>query len=112
MKKTLALLLALCLSTSASAQSIYGGATTLFSSVTTQYFVTSPNSTYTPNAYLLYAVAECIEQGGGGGGSTSNATGVSSGGGGGAGSEVRVLLIAAQLGVVETPTNIAAAECR
>src|SRR5258706_1428854 len=108
MKKILALLyLSLC--TTASAQGVYGGAATIFGSVTTQYFTTSANSTYTPNANLLFAVVECIGQGGGGGGSTSSATGVSSGGGGGGGSSVRVRLTAAQIGASQATTDTAAA---
>src|SRR4029077_1686878 len=78
-------------------------------SVTTQYFVTSANGTYTPNANLLYAMVECVGQGGGGGGSTSSATGVSSGGGGGAGGYARVRLTAAQIGGSQPPTKTPAA---
>src|SRR5882724_3433201 len=106
MKKILALLyLALC--TSASAQGVYGGAATIFGSVTTQYFVTSANGTYTPNANLLYAIVECIGQGGGGGGAAASSTGVSSGGGSGGYSRVR--LTAAQIGASQATTNTAAA---
>ncbi len=78
-------------------------------SVTLQVFNTSANSTYTPNANLLFAVVECVGQGGGGGGAAASATGGSSGGGGGAGSYSRVRLTAAQIGASQAVTNTAAA---
>jgi hypothetical protein len=96
-------------SAAASAQGVYGGAATIFGSVTAQYFVTSANGTYTPNANLLYAIVECVGQGGGGGGAAASASGVSSGGGGGAGGYSRVRLTAAQIGASQAVTNTAAA---
>ncbi len=78
-------------------------------SVTYQQFTTSANPTYTPNANLLFAIVECVGQGGGGGGAAASATGDSSGGGGGAGSYSRVRLTAAQIGVSKAVTNTAAA---
>ena len=78
-------------------------------SVSTQKFTTSGNSTYTPNANLMFAAVECVGQGGGGGGANASATGSSSGGGGGAGSYSRVLLTAAQIGASQAVTNTAAA---
>lgn len=77
-------------------------------SITTQYFTTSANSTYTPNANLLYAIVECVGQGGGGGGVAGGATTVTSGGGGGAGSYSRIRLTAAQIGASQAVTNTAA----
>lgn len=77
--------------------------------ITTQYFTTSANGTYTPNANLLFAIVECVGQGGGGGGAAASATGGSSGGGGGAGSYSRVRLTAAQIGASKAITNTAAA---
>src|SRR5262249_50757615 len=76
-------------------------------SVTFQSFTTSANSTYTPNANLLFALVECVGQGGGGGGAAASATGSSSGGGGGAGSYSRVRLTAAQIGASQAVTNTA-----
>lgn len=78
-------------------------------SITTQYFTASANTTYTPNAKLLYAIVECVGQGGGGGGAAASATGTSSGGGGGAGGYSRVRLTAAQIGASQAVTNTAAA---
>ncbi len=77
--------------------------------LTTQYFTTSANGTYTPAAGLVYAVVECVGQGGGGGGAAASATGVSSGGGGGAGSYSRVKLTSTQIGASQAVTNTAAA---
>ncbi len=91
------------------AQGVYGGAATIFGSVTTQYFVISANGSYTPNANLLYAIVECVGQGGGGGGAAATGTGVASGGGGGAGSYSRVRVTAAQIGSSQAVTNTAAA---
>lgn len=77
--------------------------------VTTQYFTTSANGTYTPNAKLIYAVVECVGQGAGSGGAAASATGGSSGGGGGAGAYSRVRLTVAQVGASQAVTNTAAA---
>lgn len=93
----------------AEGQGVGGGNILGTYSVTTQYFTTSANPTYTPNANLLFAIVECVGQGGGGGGAAASATGVSSGGGGGAGGYSRVRLTAAQIGVSQTVTNTAAA---
>ncbi len=109
-KQLLAIAFASLLSGSASPQGIYGGAATIFGSVTAQSFTTSANGTYTPNANLLFAVVECIGQGGGGGGAATNTTtGISSGGGGGSGSYSRVRLTAAQIGGSQATTNTASA---
>lgn len=78
-------------------------------SVTVQKYVTSANSTYTPNVNILYAVVECVGQGGGGGGSAASATGVSSGGGGGSGSYSRVYLTATAIGASQAVTNTVSA---
>lgn len=96
-------------SIAALAQSVGGGNILGTYSVTAQYFVTSANGTYTPNANLLFAIVECVGQGGGGGGAAASSTGVSSGGGGGAGSYSRVRLTAAQIGGSQAVTNTAAA---
>lgn len=78
-------------------------------STTLQYFTTSATITYTSNPNLIFAIVECVGQGGGGGGAAASATGISSGGGGGSGSYTRVKLTAAQIGVSQTVTNTAAA---
>lgn len=78
-------------------------------SVTFQTFTASANTTYTPNANLLFAMVECVAQGGGSGGAAASATGGSSGGGGGSGSYSRARLTAAQIGASQTVTNTAAA---
>lgn len=85
------------------------GTSTVIANITEQVFNTSANSTYTPNANLVYAIVECVAQGGGGGGAAASATGVSSGGGGGAGSYSRVRLTKAQIGASQAITNTAAA---
>lgn len=77
--------------------------------VTFQTFTASANATYTPNVNLLYAVVECVGQGGGSGGAAASAAGGSSGGGGGSGSYSRVRLTAAQIGASQAVTNTAAA---
>lgn len=81
----------------------------IIKTITTQQFTASANSTYTPNANLVFAIVECVGQGAGGGGAAASATGDSSGGGGGAGSYSRVRLTAAQIGASQAVTNTAAA---
>lgn len=93
----------------ASAQNVQSPSATQNISVTFQSFTTSANGTYTPNANLLFAIVECVGQGGGSGGAAASAAGASSGGGGGAGSYSRVRLTAAQIGASKTVTNTAAA---
>lgn len=62
------------------------------------------SGTYTPSTGLLFAVVECVGNGGGGGGVTGTAGNIYGGGGGGSGSYSRITLTAATIGVSQTVT--------